>query len=121
MSCHIFQTLYMAIVNETRGIHRSHLSKGTSHPKRKCSPLLNPFSSTAFHALLHRVICYALTVSFGKHFPYGKLYQGRIFVLWLKFSNSRSQNFHFKVFRVNIPNIIDHLHHMKEHLNRAIK
>ena len=44
----------------------SHLSKGTSDLKQKCTQLATPFWETVFHALSHGVIHFAPRVSSKK-------------------------------------------------------
>ena len=49
-----------------KDITLTHLSKGPSGQKQKCTRFLTPFSGTVFHALSHGVIHFVRSVSFQK-------------------------------------------------------
>ena len=49
-------------------LHReSHLSKGSSGCKQKCTQFRRPFSGTVFHSLSHDMIHFVRSVSFKNH------------------------------------------------------
>ena len=50
---------------------KTHLSKGTSDVKQKCTQLATPFWGTVFHALSHGVIHFVWSVRSRNHFLLG--------------------------------------------------
>ena len=58
-------------VEELRSAVTSHLSKGTSDFKQKCTQLVTPFWGTVFHALSHGMIHFVRSVRSRNHFLIG--------------------------------------------------
>ena len=77
-------------------ICKSHLSKGPSYLKQKCTQLPTPFSGTVFNALSLGVLHFVQSVSLRNHFLVG----------WN--SSTANKNFNFKVFKTNTLNKMDH-------------
>ena len=73
----LFEKIYLEFSKKCRGetqkiiLNRTHLSKGTSDLKPKCTQLATPFWGTVFHALSHGVIYFVRSVRSRKHFLIG--------------------------------------------------